>query len=721
VAVDLQTSAALADGKGASMVSRAWLLLLVVAPACAPRSFPGSAGGTKDPVDPVDPVDPMGTVEQKSTLVTLPGCTAVAASLRAAALAEMNTRLDQSLEQTLARLASGCQCVTCGIVPVPGGVAIGGAVDSANANRLADSASSYSTTNNQVAGVDEADFVKNDGGYIYLAASGAFQIIDAWPAAEVHRIARVALEGTPRRLFVAGDRALVYSSTGSAPARPPCTYGYGCDFRGDGQPTKITVLDIQDRSAPRVVREIRTNASYLAARRIGEGVHTVFSFTPAGVPNVSVMPSNTWSCSAPPDEATVRAAFEALRETNTRLINEAAFDAFLPTFTETAPDGTPLDLLAGCPGFYGATVGSGSQFTTVLSLDMIADGPASAATIVSAPGAVYASAEALYMSVPSRRIAGRPWYESLADVPEASAVHKFWLEREGPGAGYVGSGVVKGHVLGQFAMDEKDGYLRIATSVGKTPDPNVYSALTVLGPVAGGLIQVGIVDQIAPTEDIRSVRFDGDRGYVVTFKKTDPLFVFDLADPRAPRTRGELKIPGFSTYMHRMDANHLLAIGYDADDQGSFAYFDGVLLQIFDVADAAAPALVHREVIGTRGSSSEALTNHLAFNYFAPKSLLMIPMTICEGGDNGVYGTNMTFSGLLVYDATTGTGFSQRGGVSHPPAAGITCNNWWTNAKSQVKRSIVMDDYVYSISDVVVKANALGALTTDVASVSLAP
>jgi hypothetical protein len=676
--------------------------LLVALPACGRDSVPEVS-------------TPPGVSEERPALVTLPSCSAVAESLRAATLAEMNASIDQTLERVLAAGRGLCECLACdtrvttGAVPVP-----------AATSPTGEAASSYSTTNNQVAGVDEADFLKNDGGYIYLAAGGAFQIIDAWPPAEARRIARVTIEGTPRRLFVTGDRALVYSSIGTAPARRECTYGYGCEFRGDGQPTKITVLDIQDRAAPRVVREIRTSASYLAARRIDAAVHSVLTFTPPGIPNLSVWPPNI-SCDPAPDEATIRAAFEALRESNTRLIAAAPFDAFLPTFTETAPDGTQADLLTGCPGFYGATVGTGSTFTTVLSLDMVAGGPVAAATIVSAPGAVYASADALYMSVPSRRIAGQPWYDSLAGEPEASAVHKFWLIGEGPSAAYAGSGAVKGHVLGQFAMDERDGYLRIATSVGKTPDPNVHSVLSVLGPVEEGLSTVGIVDHIAPTEDIRSVRFDGDRGYIVTFKKTDPLFVFDLADPTAPRTRGELKIPGFSTYMHRMDATHLLSIGYDADDQGSFAYFDGVLLQIFDVADPTAPALAHREVIGTRGSSSEALTNHLAFNYFAPKNLLMIPMTICEGGDNGVYGTNMTFSGLLVYDATTGAGFSRRGGVAHPPAAGITCSNWWTNASSQVKRSIVMDDYVFSISDLIVKVNALGALNADLASVSLAP
>ena len=129
----------------------------------------------------------------------------------------------------------------------------------------------------------------------------------------------------------------------------------------------------------------------------------------------------------------------------------------------------------------------------------------------------------------------------------------------------------------------------------------------------------------------------------------------------------ELKIPGFSTYMHMMDDEHLLTIGYDADDQGSFAWFTGVMLQIFDVSDPKNPRLTHKDVIGTRGSSSEALTNHLAFNYFAPKDLLALPMTICEGSSGGgSYGTTMTFSGLMVFDVTAASGFSLRGKVRAP-------------------------------------------------------
>ena len=210
-------------------------------------------------------------------------------------------------------------------------------------------------------------------------------------------------------------------------------------------------------------------------------------------------------------------------------------------------------------------------------------------------------------------------------------------------------------------------------------------------------MRIGAVDHLAPGEDIRAVRFDGDRGYVVTFKKTDPLFVLDLRDPVTPAVLGELKIPGFSTYLHRIDPTHLLSIGFDASDHGDFAFFDGVILQIFDVTRPTEPVLLHRRRSAPRGSSSEAATDHLAFNYFAERNLLAIPMTVCEGGGDGTYGDRLAFSGLLVYDVTVDHGFRRLGGVDHGAsgasgAKGASCNTWWANATSHVKRSIFMDD-----------------------------
>jgi hypothetical protein len=327
------------------------------------------------------------------------------------------------------------------------------------------------------------------------------------------------------------------------------------------------------------------------------------------------------------------------------------------------------------------------------------------------------------MAVPSERGHGGAWYGGYEDKKQVSSIHRFGISADPSHTAYYGSGLVAGRVLNQFAMDEHHGELRVATTTGHVPDPDVESTLTVLAAdeESGDLSAMGVLEHIAPTEDIRSVRFDGDRGFIVTFKKTDPLFVLDLSNHSQPRIDGELKIPGFSTYMHMLDPTHILSIGYDADDHGSFAYFDGVLIQIFDIADPENPTLAHRHVIGTRGSSSEALTNHLAFNYFPPLGLLAVPMTICEGGDDGQYGDVMTFSGLMLFDVSAQAGISEHGRVAHPmPEAGtVSCSTWWTDAGSAVKRSIFMDRVVYSIADDEMVIASVDATATPLQSMPL--
>jgi len=300
-----------------------------------------------------------------------------------------------------------------------------------------------------------------------------------------------------------------------------------------------------------------------------------------------------------------------------------------------------------------------------------------------------------------------------------SEIHKFRIGASASDTKYIGSGTVPGHVLNQFAMDEWYGYLRVATTKGRVPNPNVESALSILAEAPNGaLTRVGAISHIAPGEDIRAVRFDDERGYIVTFKKTDPLFVIDTLEPQHPKILGELKIPGFSTYLHRIDANHLLSIGFDANDHGSFAYFDGIILQLFDVTHPTEPKLLHKEKIGTRGSSSEAATDHLAFNYLPSRGLLAIPMTVCNGGGDGEFGDKLAFSGLLVYGVDAQKGFKRIGGVDHG-AKNATCGRWWSNAGSQVKRSVFLDDLVYSIADDRVKVQSLAHLGRDVADLPM--
>ncbi len=589
-------------------------------------------------------------------------------------------------------------------------------------------ADEYSETNNQVDGVDEADFIKNDASYLYLVSDGEFRIIDAWPAPETHVTATVPIEGTPKKLFVLGDRALVYSSLDDGSSddygwQPrECTYGYYCSFAGDGHPTKITVIDMTDRAAPTVVRELWLSGSYVNARRIGSAVHTILSDTGPVFEGLSYWPSDIdWCGNSSVQE--IMMAFARLRSQNIRIINETDLSQFLPTIRESRNGGEPAvdtELIGSCESFYASTLDDGAAITTILSVDIEDDSTTGVTSIVSRPGAVYGSQDALYISVPHQD-SGSGWYYGMEGADEASTVHKFALESEPPSATYRGSGVVVGRVLNQFSMDQWDDHLRIATTSGHVPSPDVRSTLTVLHEQDGELVTDGVLDDIAPTEDIRSVRFAGERGFIVTFKKTDPLFYLDLRDHSAPQIMSELEIPGFSTYMQLMDDTHLLTIGYDADDQGSFAWFQGVMLQIFDVCNPLEPALVHKTVIGTRGSSSEALTNHLAFNYFAPKELLAIPMTICEDSSGGgSYGTDMTFSGLMVYDVTAADGFHLHGQVDHPVGDGITCGNWWTDATSQVKRSVIMDDYVFSVSESLIKVNNLADLSTDLVVLPIA-
>ena len=677
-------------------------------------------------------------------LQPLQSCFGVEDAVRQTALENMNKAIEENMQRALAGAKSGGYCG-------PGygydssyknggpSPAAGGATSSPSSSR---GASQTSGTNNQVAGVDEADFVKNDNKNIYVLGSNFFRIVKAWPASQMRELSKVAIEGDPKKLFIHGKYAVVYSSlpivasgSSSKKASPSssyssssneCSYGYNCTFTGDGRPTLLTVFDISDLTRPVKIREVRTTGSYLNARRIGDAVYTVISSKGVTFPGVRTWPTDLGYCGKNSKTSEqIEASFEYLRMANTMVILATPIDSLLPQVEDTRFMGgkqvASTQVLGQCQGFYKSSLGGGSQFTTLLGVDITGRGKAHAGTIVSKPGAVYASASALYMSVPLQNMSSYRWGGyGLSSQEEVSTVHKFSLRTSDASMRYAGSGVVKGRVLNQFGMDEYQGHLRIATTTGRLPSTKVHSTLSVLRQSGKRLSLAGVVDHLAPKEDIRSVRFDGARAFMVTFKKTDPLFTFDLSSPSNPRVVAELKIPGFSTYMHMLDKGHLLTIGYDANDQGSFAWFTGVMLQIFDVRNMSSPKRIFREVIGTRGSSSVALNNHLAFTYFGPKNLLALPMTVCEGGSGGgSYGNNMTFSGLMVYDVTARSGFSLRGKVAHKPGSGVTCRNWWTRANSQVKRSIIMDDYVYSISGEQIKVNHRNNLSVDIASVKI--
>lgn len=748
----------------------------------------------------------------RAALRTVDGCTTLLNEFKQAAIEDMEKQLDENLEYAL-------ECRSYRPMPLlgsgdPSADGWGGdylvmaALPTASVSDMVNSApdyvyeeaapeepdspsdegaSEYSETNTQVEGVDEADFIKNDGSFIYILADGKFRIIDAWPPEDASEITSFEIEGQPKKLFVHNGKAFIYSSLDRIDSggdgysyygdvyyeERECTYGYNCEFTGDGRRSKITVLDISDATTttsepglitdntPKLIREFYFSGSYLNSRRIGDAIHSVLVFPEPRITGIKYWPEGVesycwrdwyyydyyyWDCyywgdcyweEEEPEysDEELRAKFDDLKQKNRELILASDITDWLPSVRDIRYIDGEADedegLLGTCDDFYVSMQKDGKNFLSMISTGIDGIGDLNATTIFGKPGAVYASSSAFYICSKHNYSPRILWFfdENEGErIEEASTVHKFTLISDPPSSEYKGSGVVRGRVLNQFAMDEYEGYFRMATTIGHIPNPDAHNAISVFEDKGSELEVVGNIDGIAPGEDIRSARFDRDRGYIVTFKKTDPLFVFDLSDPYNPSISGELKIPGFSTYIHRMDDNHLLSIGYDSEESeyGDFAWFQGIMLQVFDVSDMTAPTLIHKEVIGTRGSTSDAATNHLAFNFFRPKELLAIPMVICEGSDGGSdYGNMMTFSGLMVYKVTSETGFEYLGGVSHeaPETEDYyrgACSNWWTDSNSKVKRSIFMDDYVFSVTEDEIKVNLVPELGTDIAVVQLA-
>ncbi len=206
---------------------------------------------------------------------------------------------------------------------------------------------------------------------------------------------------------------------------------------------------------------------------------------------------------------------------------------------------------------------------------------------------------------------------------------------------------------------------------------------------------MGKLENLAPGENIYSARFTGNKGFLVTFVKVDPLFTLDLSDPANPKLIGELKIPGYSDYIHPLGDNHLLTIGKDAILYESRAWYQGLQLSIFDVSGFKNPVLVHKEQIGVRGTESEALHNHKAFTYWEEKNLLAIPVRLYEHQNEQktpqMFGTQ-TFSGLYIYKVHSDDGFTFMGRIaSSETASQYSMYSSWT-------RGLFVNSRIYAVT-----------------------
>lgn len=530
----------------------------------------------------------------------------------------------------------------------------------------------FSRTNVQVAGVDEADIVKTDGSYIYTLSGEDLVIVDVSRPEEANEVGRLSLSGYPIELFLSGSRVVVFSQ--------PSTSIPGPDPLRDMAPVYFTppelaiqIVDVSDRTDPNVVSSIRFAGTYVTSRMIDGTAYAILSSYPPGPPIMY-----------PPPGATAP-TIEELEETNRSLILETTLSDWIPSFTVTRRDGSGAESTStetvACDRFYFPSEANGRGTATILAINVNDPGPAPLSTaVVGSPAMAYASKDRLYL-------AEFPWYhgwptpimlaEGTAESPssdtsleETTSIHAFALDPD-TGPDYLGSGSVPGSVLNQFSMDEYGGYLRVATTTN--PDQwwggrrdETTNGVYVLGLEGGELRTVGALEDLAHGERIYSARFAGDKGFLVTFRQVDPLFTLDLSDPEHPVAAGELKVSGFSTYIHPLDENTLLSIGNETETQGDTTIISGVALSIFDVTDFSHPGLLHREVIGGRGTASQALYDHKAFLYYQPEHLLAVPVSMHPWSDpEGGPSATTEFTGLLVYRVDTAAGFTETGRISH--------------------------------------------------------
>ncbi|MBP9114542.1 MAG: beta-propeller domain-containing protein, partial [Polyangiaceae bacterium] len=331
-------------------------------------------------------------------------------------------------------------------------------------------ADQVSTTNNQVEGVDEADFIKNDNKYMYVLSGQNVKIIDAWPAASAKVISTTNIaKGKPTKIFLGDNKLVVYSAIGGGNQKE-CTYGYDCVPRGDGSATHVTVLNIADRTNPVVERELDLSGSLIAARKVGNAVHSVVYDPPAEERLQQLAYGNgsynkdRYRCLDRRDDfdAIVRAYDEgvASRIEAVRNVSDAG-----PSIADQGAKTEPT---------FRKSASSDGSYLTVASFGIAGEG-VTAETMAGKPGFVYAGSDSLYISVPHDRSNEQGWYNEWSNVTYASEVYKYAIGSAPTQTKYVASGMVKGTVLNQFAMDQWGGHLRIATTSGRAFDPSAHS------------------------------------------------------------------------------------------------------------------------------------------------------------------------------------------------------------------------------------------------------
>ncbi|HWM20084.1 MAG TPA: beta-propeller domain-containing protein, partial [Ilumatobacteraceae bacterium] len=451
----------------------------------------------------------------------------------------------------------------------------------------------YSGTNTQEVGVDEGDIVETDGTYVYVAGQDGLRIVSV---ADATVVASPELPGGSHQMILDGTRLLV------------ATQGFTT-----AEDTVVSVFDVSDPTNPALLRRSHLEGRLVASRAAGGTVRLVLSSSLAArLPFVH------------PDQFGLDE--DRSLERNKQIIDESAVQDWLPRWFDEAGDGTfgQMEESLDCANVAAPRDFSGLGVTWIASIDLDGEAtPEGAAGIVSTGETVYASTSSLYVATQSW-----DWNWAIqqgnqtVDPNQAppTLIHAFTLG-EGASATYQASGEVPGRLLNQFAMSEHEGVLRVATTIDDWNTGDSESAVYALRANGDALEQLSVVEGLGAGEQIYAVRFLGPTAYVVTFRQTDPLYVIDMTDPANPALTGELKIPGYSAYLHPVGDGLLLGVGQDATDTGQTL---GTQLSLFDVSDPANPQRISTLSIG---GWSDVEWDHKAFLFWPEDGTIVLPVS----------------------------------------------------------------------------------------------
>lgn len=481
----------------------------------------------------------------------------------------------------------------------------------------------YSGTNNQVDSVDEADIVKTDGKYMYYLNGTNLFIVNSYPPEKMEVIHKkdFLIEGLyPIELFLYKEHLAVILIRNEEQAN-----------NGYSTKTIVKTYNIKDPSNPIMERNFHLDYRYLTSRMIENNLYLITSsYLRDTIDNPYYLDSSR-------SNSVVEIDYKDLflmSNSNKRYSNMNVVAAF--------PIDKP-DREAQVKAYIG-----GSGYDVYVSTEHIFIADTTYTPVTEAP------VEDFFGCLVNDEY-------DLNFQKSGTSIYRIKIND-----GVIGdsdSAFVPGTVHNQFSMDEYKGYFRLTTQTGswRNPSSNVYV-------LDENMNLCGSLEGLAPGEQIYSSRFIGDRLYLVTFKTVDPLFVIDLKDPKNPSLLGELKIPGYSEYIHPLDENHIIGFGKDtAGGNDNFSWYQGLKMAIFDITDVNNPKEKFVELIGDRGTDSELLYNHKALMYMKNLELMAFPVTLAkteEGSDDSTFG-NYVYQGAYIYNVNSSEGFKLRGRITH--------------------------------------------------------